>query len=81
MARYTAKDALRQRKWTTAAFGSWQLANDGARTNGGGIVGDIVVRRYVWVVRIDAGTGAVVVLVAGLLGIVVGIGSTIRVQR
>lgn len=28
-------------KWPMAAFGSWQLANDGARTNGGGIVGDV----------------------------------------
>ena len=25
-----------------AAFGSWELANDGAKTNGGGLVGDIV---------------------------------------
>lgn len=28
-------------KWSMAAHGSWQLANDGAFTNGGGIVGDV----------------------------------------
>ena len=40
MARYTSDDGLRQRLWSMAAFGSWQLANDGVATNGGGIVGD-----------------------------------------
>ena len=28
-------------KWPMAAFGAWERNNDGARTNGGGIVGDV----------------------------------------
>ena len=28
-------------KWPMAAFGAWEISNDGARTNGGGIVGDV----------------------------------------
>lgn len=39
--RHTKDDGLRQRLWSMAAFGSWQIANDGAQTNGGGIVGDV----------------------------------------
>lgn len=34
-------------KWSMAAHGSWQLANDGARTNGGGIVGDVTLTNQV----------------------------------
>ncbi len=41
MARFTFEDANKRKKWSMAAFGSWQLANDGAQTNGGGIVGDV----------------------------------------
>lgn len=39
--RYTKDDSLKRHKWMMAAAGSWQLANDGAATNGGGIVGDV----------------------------------------
>ena len=41
MARFTHEDANKRKKWSMAAYGSWQLANDGAATNGGGIVGDV----------------------------------------
>jgi len=42
MARFTHEDANKRKKWSMAAYGSWQLANDGAATNGGGIVGDVI---------------------------------------
>lgn len=41
MTRFTHEDSLKRKKWSMAAYGDWELANDGARTNGGGIVGDI----------------------------------------
>lgn len=43
--RFTSKTALKRKKWSMAAYGVWELANDGAETNGGGIVGDIAVTR------------------------------------
>lgn len=39
--RFTYLTALKRKKWSMAAYGVWELANDGARTNGGGIVGDV----------------------------------------
>lgn len=41
MTRFTHEDANKRKKWPLAAYGVWELANDGARTNGGGIVGDV----------------------------------------
>lgn len=34
-------NATRYVKWPMACFGSWQISNDGARTNGAGMVGDV----------------------------------------
>lgn len=37
----TSKISYAKAIWAMTAFTSWQLDNDGARTNGGGIVGDV----------------------------------------